>query len=120
MKSVSGGQRTPALHQSSSQVAYRSRWNYFRCIIQLNKYIKVTLRSRPNVFCQKGLLRNFSKFTRNHLCRSLFFNKVAGSVTLFKKRLWHRCFTVNSAKFLIILLLLLTIFTLNFKFKRIH
>ena len=58
--------------------------------------------SFPEVFCRKGVLRNFAKFTGKHLCQSLFFNKVAGlrSVTLLKKRLWHRCFPVNFAKFL--------------------
>ena len=34
--------------------------------------------SRPELFCQKGGLRNFAKFTVKHLCQSLFFNKVAG------------------------------------------
>ena len=34
--------------------------------------------SRPEVFCKKGVLKNFEKFTGNHLCQSLFFNKVAG------------------------------------------
>ena len=34
--------------------------------------------SRPDVFCKKGVLRNFAKFTGQHLCQSLFFNKVAG------------------------------------------
>ena len=53
--------------------------------------------SRPEVFCRKGALRNFEKFTAKHLCQSLFFNKVAG---LLKKRLSHRCFPVNFAKFL--------------------
>ena len=45
-------------------------------------------RSRPEVFCKKGVLRNFAKFTGKHLCQSLFFNKVAGlrSTTLLKKR----------------------------------
>ena len=52
--------------------------------------------SRPEVFCKKGVLRNFPKFTGKHLCQSLF-NKVAG---LFKIRLWHRCFPVNFVKFL--------------------
>ena len=58
--------------------------------------------SRPEVFCEKGVLRNFSKFTGNHLCQSLFFNKVAGlrPATLLKNRLWHKCFSVNFAKFL--------------------
>ena len=52
---------------------------------------------RPEVFCKKGVLRNFAKFARKHLCQSLFFNKVAGlrPATLLKKRLWHRCFSVT-------------------------
>ena len=50
---------------------------------------------------KKGVLRNFAKFTGKHLCQSLFFNKVAGaSCNVIKKRLWHRCFPVNFAKFL--------------------
>ena len=38
----------------------------------------------------------------NTLRQSLFFNKVAvlGPETLLKKKLWHRCFPVNFAKFL--------------------
>ena len=56
--------------------------------------------SRPEVFCKKGVFRNFVKFTRKHLRQSLFFSKVGGlrSATLLKKRLWHRCFPVNFAK----------------------
>ena len=51
---------------------------------------------------QKDVLRNFTKLTEKHLCQSLFFNKAAGlsSATLFKKRLWHRCFLVDFVKFL--------------------
>ena len=30
--------------------------------------------SRPEVFCEKGVLRNFAKFTGKHLCQSLFYN----------------------------------------------
>ena len=33
--------------------------------------------SCPDVFCKKGVLINFTKFTEKHLCQSLFFNKVA-------------------------------------------
>ena len=29
------------------------------------------------MFCEKGVLRNFAKFTGKHSCQSLFFNKVA-------------------------------------------
>ena len=51
---------------------------------------------------KKGVLRNFAKFTGKHMRQSLFFNKVASlrPVTLLKKRLWHRGFPVNFAKFL--------------------
>ena len=42
--------------------------------------------SRQEVFCKKGVLRNFAKFTRKHLCQSLFFNKVAGVRTLELKK----------------------------------
>ena len=47
--------------------------------------------SRSEVFCKKSVLKNFAKFIGKHLCRSLFFTKVAGlrSATLLKKRLWH-------------------------------
>ena len=33
--------------------------------------------SRGEVFCKKGVLRNFAKFTGKHLSEGLFFNKVA-------------------------------------------
>ena len=36
--------------------------------------------SRPEVFCKKGVLRNFAKFTEKHLWQSLFFNKVTGLI----------------------------------------
>ena len=55
------------------------------------------------VFCGKDVLRDFTKFTRKHLCHSVFFNKVAGlrhrPATLLKRRLWHRRFPVNFAQF---------------------
>ena len=60
--------------------------------------------SRPNVFCKKGVLKNFTKFTGKHLCQSLFFNKVADlrreTCNFIKKIIWHRDFPVNFAKFL--------------------
>ena len=42
---------------------------------------------------KKGVLRNFAKFTEQHLCLR--------PAILFKKRLCHRCFPVNFAKFFI-------------------
>ena len=53
------------------------------------------------MLCKKGMIKNFSKFTGKHLCLILFFNKVASwGQQLYEKRLWHRCFPVNFAKFL--------------------
>ena len=45
---------------------------------------KFSQKQPPDMFCKKGVLRNFA----------------GGPVTLFKKRIWHRCFPVNFAKFL--------------------
>ena len=49
--------------------------------------------SRRRCSVTKGVLRNFAKFTGKHLCPQ-------GPATLLKKRLWHRSFPVNFAKFL--------------------
>ena len=56
----------------------------------------------PEVFYKKGVLKAFIKFAGKHLGQSLFFNKVESlrNATLLKKRLWHRCSTMNFAKFL--------------------
>ena len=72
------------------------------------RHRKFSLNCKRSV--KKGALRNFTKFTGKHLCQSLFFNKVADLIpstllkkrpeTLLKKKLWHRCFLVNFAKFL--------------------
>ena len=58
--------------------------------------------SRPELFCKKGVLRNFGKLTGKHLCQRLFLNKNTGlwPATLLLKRLWGRYFPVNFPKFL--------------------
>ena len=48
-------------------------------------------------------LKNLQNSQENTCARDSFFNKVAGlawPAALLKKRLWHRCFPVNVAKFL--------------------
>ena len=50
-------------------------------------HLTITRSDRQEMFCIKGVLRNFTKFTGKHLCQGLFFNKVAG--------LWYRCFPMN-------------------------
>ena len=41
-------------------------------LIILNLF-KTSGSSRREVFCKKGALRNFTKFTGTHLCQGLFF-----------------------------------------------
>ena len=60
---------------------------YVQVIVYLSLYDLHKCRSsRPEVFCKKGVLRNFTKFTGKHLCQSLFFNKVAGQACNFIKK----------------------------------
>ena len=49
--------------------------------------------SRLEVFCRKGVLKIFAKFTGKHLCQSLFFNNVAGLKRSFAKYLRAPFFT---------------------------
>ena len=55
--------------------------------------------SRLEVFCNKDVLKNFTKFTGKHLCQSFFASSLRPA-TLLKERLWHRYFPVNFVKFL--------------------
>ena len=43
--------------------------------------------SHPKVFCKKGVLENFTKFTRKHLCQILFLNKFSGNKLYIKRDL---------------------------------
>ena len=72
------------------------------------KFVIITCKSvkrscRTEVFCKKGVFKNFAKCTGKHLCRILFFKKVADfrPATLLKQKLRYRCFPVNSEKFIL-------------------
>ena len=56
----------------------------------------------PEVFYKNFVVRNFTKFTGNHVCQSFFLNKIADWCLqlIKKKRLWDRCFPVNFARIL--------------------
>ena len=50
---------------------------------------------------KKGVLRNFLENSQESTCaRASFLIKLQAPATLLKKKLWHRCFPVNFAKFL--------------------
>ena len=75
---------------------------FVQVISQSLKYSITLKSSHQRCSMQKGVLRNFTKFTGKHLCQSPFFNKVASlkpAISL-KMRLWHRCFPVIFTKFL--------------------
>ena len=63
----------------------------------MNLFFSTDRNSRPKVFCKKGVVKNFAKFTGKHRCWGLFFKRVAA---LLKKRLKYRRFPVNFTIFL--------------------
>ena len=66
-------------HKLMSEMALRMLYDdYFPSFDKLLAKVTLFRCSRPEVFCKKGFLRKFAKFTRKQLCQSLFFNKVAG------------------------------------------
>ena len=74
----------------------------FHNVVKKHHQKFLTKSNRPEVFCKKGALKNFAKFTGKHLCQSPFFSEVTGlrSATLLKNSLCHGCFPVNFEKFL--------------------
>ena len=58
--------------------------------------------NEQEVLYKNTVVKNFVIFTGKHLCWSLFFNRNAGLQTrnFIKKRLQHRCFLDNAAKFI--------------------
>ena len=77
-------------------------WDDFHPTFIWNLLFLIFKSSPPEVFCKKGVLRSFAKFTGNTCARISFFNRFVGlrPATLLKQRPWHRCFPVNFGKFL--------------------
>ena len=65
----------------------------FFVILGLSKVCDNWLPYSSEGVLSKGVLKNFAKFTGNHICRSFFFNKVADfrPVTLLKTKLFEFC-----------------------------
>ena len=62
------------------------KWNF----LFVSAFWLVLRSIHPDVFCQKGVLK---KFTKEHLFRSFFFNEAVDLILL------HRCFFMNFPKF---------------------
>ena len=46
-------------------------------LVIMKSWVIMSRSNRPEVFCKRGAITNFAKFTRKHLTQSLFFNKIA-------------------------------------------
>ena len=68
------------------QILLCSKFSGLKVFIAFKFYNDASRNSRPEVFCEKGVLRNFAQFRGKHLCESLFFNKVAGRACNFIKK----------------------------------
>ena len=81
-------------------------WHHFRenakCFSGVQMKLLKGRSSYRRCSLKKGILQNCSKFSRNRLCQSLSFNKVAERTpaTLLKERFSHRCFPVIFEQFL--------------------
>ena len=75
-------------------------WVLVLCVSFFLKFSYFTT-SHRRCSIKKGALKNLARFAGKHMCWGLFFNKVASlrPTTLLKKRLQHRGFPVNFAKF---------------------
>ena len=64
----------PKLHKKLSCVmlVHSPQTTFHRKIIYNFVWIYLGRSSRPQVFCNKGVLRNIAKLTGKHLCHSLF------------------------------------------------
>ena len=49
--------------------------NFSKGILIMRVFYRGKFDCRPEVFCRKGVLRNFGRFIGKHLCQSFFFNK---------------------------------------------
>ena len=100
------------IYPGFSNAVFKTLWTYTFYVMVFNCWWNKVINAKglenkvtqQKLFSKKGVLRNFAKFTGKHQWQSLFFDKVAGlfgrPATLFKKKLWHRCFTANFTKFL--------------------
>ena len=75
-------------------------YKYFSSLEIPRNYSTIFRGSHQRCFIKKAILKHSVIFTEKHLCRGLFFDKVAGhqACNFIKKRLQHRCYLVNIRK----------------------
>ena len=95
-------------HKKQTLLTVKSPWSHTVHILKKTSSLFDSLTdtsSRPEVFCKKGVLRNFAKFTGKYLCQRLFFNKVAGLRRNYQEHLFSQntsggCFCTETSPFL--------------------
>ena len=77
-------------------------YKYFSSWEILRNYSTIFRSSHQRCSIKKAILKHFVIFTGKHLCRGLFFNKVAGHqpCNFIKKRPQHRYYLANIRKFI--------------------
>ena len=74
-------------------------WQSHRFLLRTPLKTLVKPQKQPReLFCKKGVLRNFANFTGKHLCWSLFLIELQEVCSFSKKGLRHRCFPVEFTK----------------------
>ena len=87
---------TEHLWATASTCSYYILMYKYEC--QISKQIKCLLiNSHRKCSLKKGVLKNFTNFTGNHLCWGLYLIKLQAwrPASSLKKRLQHRCFPVK-------------------------
>ena len=81
------------------ELHYKTTWNILtKHVTQQNHFVVAKLKSSHwRCSIKEAVLKNFTKFTAKYLHWSVFLIKLQASR---KKNFQHRCFLVNSAKFL--------------------
>ena len=90
-----------AYHSNGSKIHLDTALHYLRNkSLQQKSQLLTVQKQLLEVFCKKGVLRNFAKFSGKHLCLITLQALGLRPAASLKRRLWHSCFSVNFAKFL--------------------
>ena len=62
-------------------------------------FVNILQKQPPEVFCKKGVLINFTKFTGKHLCQGLFLIKLQALGLRYTKHVINKYVTPNLLKY---------------------
>ena len=100
---------------------FQAAWALFYCLYSCDLWLWTLRRSRPAVFCKRGVLWNYTKFTRKHLCRS--FVSIKSQVLLvYISNCIHGSITIRVYFYIYLIFWIAkkSLRTCNFIKKRLH